>query len=1006
MKKILSVALSTAMAFSMFASVAFGADAKLTPEQQFNTLKEAGIVSGFPDGLSHLEKTLTRAELAKIIVNSLSLEPVDATSYNDKNYANHWGRTYIEAATQAGILNGKDAAKKLFDPNGAVTVQELAKVLVTALKLEVPADANNTASAWAKGYVAAAVNAGYLADGINYQAQATRSQAVVAAFAIYEAAQVPTVKSYKVVDSKNVEFTLSNDEVVKVTLEKELEANKETEVTFKTAAGEEVKAKITWVVTAATKVESVSADNLKQITVKFDGEVEEASAEKVENYKFTRTIKSAELSSDGRSVLLTLDKEYYTDGNKMDNQKETKITVDGVRSSDKTRTLKQEVKFTPIDVTTPTVKEVVGLGTKAFKVVFSEPVDRATAITTSNYKIDGKVIAGSVEYAFPNTVIITTELATGAHKLAVSNVQDFSGLKVVPVDNDFEVAVDTEAPTVVSSKSTDLLKVEVEFNEPLKSVGKVYNGVSSKTGTVSLDKASNKITVTFTKANALSVNENTIVIESATDYSGNSATREVKITPTLDTVRPEVASVTSELDATGNTHVLKVKFSEAVSSADNKTGADRSNYTVKDKNGKVVVGKGLDGNGHPVRAITFNSDNNEATISLSGKLDEGTYTLEVAGVQDNAYVPNTILPVSTTFEIGNTAVFQVNKFWAEVQSTTSTKRDVYFYVTFSKPVATEGTGNALDIAKYNIDWNGTATGGYEALPTDAYVELVTPETVKITVPYTDKVVAPSTDPAANQPILRVTLVADQDGNFAYKGTGYVGDSIVAQYNKIGVVAADVKATATDKLSVKFAGKLTSVDANDFVVVTATGATYSLALDGNYTYDGGNTIVKFALLNDKKLSSNPTADSFTINTAPGTTISTQDAFGVKVDSAISENLVDEIRPESVDQANGEELRLTGTGTSYTAIVSFNEGIAGVSGTNVIDLTATGVDVSNVAYTVAGTEISVTFDTSAPLALDAVITVSLNASNDSSKVIKDANGNAAVSFTRSGVVDDIN
>ncbi|MGP0584700.1 S-layer homology domain-containing protein [Paenibacillus timonensis] len=1006
MKKILSVALSTAMAFSMFASVAFGADAKLTPEQQFNTLKEAGIVSGFPDGLSHLEKTLTRAELAKIIVNSLSLEPVDATSYNDKNYANHWGRTYIEAATQAGILNGKDAAKKLFDPNGAVTVQELAKVLVTALKLEVPADANNTASAWAKGYVAAAVNAGYLADGINYQAQATRSQAVVAAFAIYEAAQVPTVKSYKVVDSKNVEFTLSNDEVVKVTLEKELEANKETEVTFKTAAGEEVKAKITWVVTAATKVESVSADNLKQITVKFDGEVEEASAEKVENYKFTRTIKSAELSSDGRSVLLTLDKEYYTDGNKMDNQKETKITVDGVRSSDKTRTLKQEVKFTPIDVTTPTVKEVVGLGTKAFKVVFSEPVDRATAITTSNYKIDGKVIAGSVEYAFPNTVIITTELATGAHKLAVSNVQDFSGLKVVPVDNDFEVAVDTEAPTVVSSKSTDLLKVEVEFNEPLKSVGKVYNGVSSKTGTVSLDKASNKITVTFTKANALSVNENTIVIESATDYSGNSATREVKITPTLDTVRPEVTGVTVDLDATSTSHVLKVKFSEAVSSSENKTGADRANYTIKDKDGKVVVGKGLDGNGHPVRAISFNSDNNEATISLSGKLDQGKYTLEVAGVQDNAYVPNTILPVSTSFEVGNTATFQVNKFWAENQAAPAgSKHDVYFYVTFSKPVATEGTGNALDIAKYNIDWNGTAaTPGYEALPTDAYVELVNPETVKITVPYTNKSVALPTDAAANQPILRVTLIADQDGNFAYKGTGYVGDSIPVQYGQIDVVTADVKATASDKISVKFAGKLTSVDANDFVVST-TSATYNLALDGNYTYDGNNTIVNFSILGDKKLASDVVGVNFKVNPL-ATSISTQDAFGVKVLNTINTPLVDKIRPESVDQTNGEELRLTGTGTSYTAIVSFNEGIAGVSGTNVIDLTATGVDVSNVAYTVAGNEISVTFDTSAPLALDAVITVSLNASNDSSKVIKDANGNAAVSFTRSGVVDDIN
>ena len=98
MKKILSVALSTAMAFSMFASVAFGADTeKLTPEQQFNVLKEAGIVQGYPDGLSHLDRTLTRAELAKIIVKSMALEEVTGVAtYKDKNYtAKHWAAPFF-----------------------------------------------------------------------------------------------------------------------------------------------------------------------------------------------------------------------------------------------------------------------------------------------------------------------------------------------------------------------------------------------------------------------------------------------------------------------------------------------------------------------------------------------------------------------------------------------------------------------------------------------------------------------------------------------------------------------------------------------------------------------------------------------------------------------------------------------------------------------------------------------------------------------------------------------
>ncbi|MGG1614932.1 S-layer homology domain-containing protein [Paenibacillus phoenicis] len=1002
MKKILSVALSTAMAFSMFASVAFGADAKLTPEQQFNALKEAGIVSGFPDGLSHLERTLTRAELAKIIVNSLSLEPVDATSYNDKNYANHWGRPYIEAATQAGILNGKDAVKKLFDPNGAVTVQELAKVLVTALKLEVPADANNTASAWAKGYVAAAVNAGYLADGINYQAQATRSQAVVAAYAIYEAAQVPTVKSYNVVDSKNVEFTLSNGEVVKVALEKALEPNKATEVTFKTADGKEIKASVTWVVTAATKVESVSADNLKQITVKFDGEVDKKSAETVSNYKITRDIDYATVSSDRRSVVLTLKGENLSDGNKLDNQKETKITIDGVKSSDLARTIKQEVSFTPIDVTTPAIKEVVGLGTKAIKVVFSEPVDRASAISTSNYKIDGKPVAGYVDYAFPDSIILSTELATGEHKLTVSNVQDFSGLKVVPVENDFTVAVDTEAPTVVSASADDLFEVEIEFNEPLKSVSKVYNGISSKTGTVTLDRASNKVKVKFSKANALSVSENTIVIEGATDYSGNSATREVKVTPTLDTTRPEVTSVTVDTQADGD-HILKVKFSEAVNSDDNTTGKNKANYTIKDKDGKVVVGKGLDGNGHPVKAITFNSDNDEAVIELSGKLDKGTYTLEVSGVQDNAYVPNTILPVSTSFEVGDTSTFEISRFWVEVQPTTNSsgKRDIYFYVTFSKPVATSGTGDATVAAKYNVDWLGGTN--FEALPTDSYVELVTPETVKVVVPYTDKNVDKDTAD------LRVSLIADQDGNFAYENTGFVGAVHAEDYlTDIGVVANGAVAIAKDKVKVKFAGKLVNVDANEFEVASTsvTGATYNLTLD-SYSYDGGNTVATFVIKEGEKLAPDATDATFRLKNGATKTANTQDNFGVKVGFA-AVPLKEEIKPTTV-KINGEELDVVEIGTNtYKAIVEFNEAIKVVPNTNIVKLSATGVTVSNVQYAKSTTnpnQLEVTFTTDAPLVDESVITVEILSANSDAKVVTDVNDNAADAVTRSAVYKDV-
>lgn len=498
MKKILSVALSTAMAFSMFASVAFGQTGLTDVNAQYNYLKDKGIFSGFPDGQAHLDRQMTRAEFAKVITKTLGLKEVEGVySFKDKNYGEkHWAAPYVEAVYAAGIMEGVNSTKKIFGVSNPVTIQEMATVLVRALDLEVPTETNNSATTWAKGYVQAAINAGLVDANANFQSNATRELLVGAAYAVDQELSL-SVESYTVSEAgKVVEFKMTDGETVKVTLDKALEANKETEVKF-TYQEKEFTEKVTYVVTSATKVEGASANNLKQVVVNFDGEVDEETAEEVTNYSFSKTIDSAVLSADKKSVVLSLKGENLSDTNKLENQKAIKIKVDGVKNADKSKTFSEEVTFTPVDVTIPEVEEVTGLGTKAFQVEFSEPVDRATAISTANYKIDGKSIAGSVEYVNSSTVIVTTELATGDHKLTVNGVKDFAGFVVTPVSYDFTVAVDTEAPTVVTSKSSDLTKVEIEFNEPLRSVGKVYNGVSSKTGTVT--RSGNKVTVVFTK---------------------------------------------------------------------------------------------------------------------------------------------------------------------------------------------------------------------------------------------------------------------------------------------------------------------------------------------------------------------------------------------------------------------------------------------------------------------------------------------------------------------------
>lgn len=466
MKKILSVALSTAMAFSMFASVAFGDDA-LNTQQKFDVLKEKGIFTGYPDNTAGLDKEMTRAEFAKVLVGIMGLEPIQGkASFKDKNYkADKWPAPYVEAVYAAGIMEGKNTTKMIFDFNGKITVQEMAKVLVTAQKLEVPTETNNNASDWAKGYVQAAINAGLVDAKTNPKANASRSQLVEVAYTIYLSQQKPKVVSYDVTESgKVVTFKLANNEEVKVELETPLKANTATEVKFKHNNYEYTES-VTWKVTSATKVESATSTNLKEVEVVFDGKVDKASATDKNNYVIdsnSKGIKSISVLEDGKSVRILLN-----ESSKFVQGTTYKIVVKNVKGDQGAAIPQGEVSFSSSDNTLPTVSEVKALGTKVIKVTFSEPV---IAPSSSNFQLDDKAFTGSVTQGANQREVIlrdyTGGISVGAHKLTTSLVEDYAGLKSLADTKEFTVAVDTEGPKVTEISAT-LEKVTVTFDEEI-----------------------------------------------------------------------------------------------------------------------------------------------------------------------------------------------------------------------------------------------------------------------------------------------------------------------------------------------------------------------------------------------------------------------------------------------------------------------------------------------------------------------------------------------------------
>ena len=996
MKKILSVALSTAMAFSMFASVAFGQTGLTDVNAQYNYLKDKGIFSGFPDGQAHLDRQMTRAEFAKVITKTLGLKEVEGVySFKDKNYGeNHWAAPYVEAVYAAGIMEGVNSTKKIFGVSNPVTIQEMATVLVRALDLEVPTGSTNSASAWAKDYVQAAINAGLVDANANFQSNATRELLVGAAYAVDQELSL-SVESYTVSEAgKVVEFKMTDGETVKVTLDKALEANKETEVKF-TYQEKEFTEKVTYVVTTATKVESATASNYKQLVVTFDGEVDKASAENASNYTVTGVdFESATLSSDKKSVTLLVSEGSQRN---LPVQTATNLKVNGVKNGDGSRTFNDvTLQFTVADTQLPTVQSVTGLGTGAVRVEFSEPVTRATAGNIANYRVDGNPISGSVTFSYPNVAIISTNLSVGEHSITAAGVTDFANFKVGAAATNFTVANDTAAPEIVSVTASDLNKVVVKFNEPVKSVSSAYHTSTSRSASVSI--SDDEVTLTFTEGNRLSLGQSTVYLNGVTDYSGNSADRNANVTPELDTVRPTVTSVSAK--AEGSVTKITVEFSEAVNASDI---ANRSNFVLRNSKGEVFTGRGFSSTGNPTTAPSFvvNANGTTATnkvvlTTVGSVLPADTYKLEIAGIRDRAAIGNTLVPVTVEFSVTQAGAVQTQSAWYTVDSNNA---NTVFYVQFDRTVATSGTGNALDINKYDYVLDGTA----RPFPTSATIGSYTANTIQITVPTADVNSGLFDENVATKSIV-VRNVADLNGNYVSAN----GDTVTLRDRSVSFVEladSGLYATAQDTIVAKFDGELSYVDKNDFnlfVDGSTTPVDKNTISVTNRGYADGVTTLEFKL-NNTKLPYD--LDGVEVTTVGQEAIKTVDTYGRQIKAVTTAVSVDDkiapvIETTTTNGVTTQNVTATtgGTGGAAKISVQFTEALVLNATPSSFVLRVNGNTVTGFEATVAqGSDtLEVTLPTSTTVNAGDLVELELKG-NATGQYLRDTNNNVAKDFS---------
>lgn len=134
MKKVLSLVLVIAMILSSF-SFAFAAkfeDVEGDYENAINTLVALGVVTGYEDGTFKPERVVTRAEMAKLIVEILGYG--DLVAGSKSNFADtqgHWADPWIALAAGRGLVIGTGDGK--FTPDRTVSYDEAITMIVRAL---------------------------------------------------------------------------------------------------------------------------------------------------------------------------------------------------------------------------------------------------------------------------------------------------------------------------------------------------------------------------------------------------------------------------------------------------------------------------------------------------------------------------------------------------------------------------------------------------------------------------------------------------------------------------------------------------------------------------------------------------------------------------------------------------------------------------------------------------------------------------------------------------------
>ncbi|MGD8190311.1 hypothetical protein ACQCN2_10045 [Brevibacillus ginsengisoli] len=563
--------------------------------------------------------------------------------------------------------------------------------------------------------------------------------------------------------------------------------------------------------TGDLKVDSVSANNLRTVTVNFSKAVDSttvnAATVVVAGYtgenlalpsgagKYT-----VALADDNKSATITL-------GGVVQNSALT-IGVNGVKTD-----AGQEIKnfsqtVTAIDVTTPTVTELKTSAPNQFVIKFSEPLKTAPTVKVNDGAVSNvTLLSQDGTYATVNAAALNV----GDNKVTIEGGADYADLPVLKQDKVLKYEVTANAP-VVSVKEATGNSVTLKFDRNVVNLqsgttlfSHTYPGLNQVAGSsASVTKVSDSEYKVDFGANPfppgttklyISYTANTADTAKIKDAFGNvlqSAT--LDITTTVDLVKPEVSTI--NFDST--TGKVVVNFSEKV---DTVTGGTVTNYVLRNSLNQVVT----------IGVPVVNGSKVELPV---GSLKAGNYSLEVKNVKDQAVVKNTMDPVTKQFVVADTEAPKL----ASAYVTTGTT----VHVTFTKDM---NSSDLVNKAYYLFD--------DKALPAGTVVAASGSKAVDITFPIGTVLVSK-----------KIVVNGEMHDAIGNKVGGFASAPVVIGASTDSSITdndiSDVTFVANNKFQITLKQQVKAVDATQFKINAGGLSAAATAQDVTYVNNPNGT----------------------------------------------------------------------------------------------------------------------------------------------------------------------